>query len=70
MNQPVELSLEQKFSLRSFEDQVKAMSHQQAQDFLLMLYQQMLVKDTMFKELLKKSWGIDSNPSSAGDTGF
>jgi hypothetical protein len=30
MNQPIELSLEQEFSLRTFADQVKQMSREQA----------------------------------------
>ncbi|MBD2541618.1 NblA/ycf18 family protein [Coleofasciculus sp. FACHB-SPT36] len=35
MNQPIELSLEQKFSIRSFSDQVQNMSREQAQEFLI-----------------------------------
>jgi hypothetical protein len=34
MNQSIELSLEQEFSLRSFADQVQQMSREQAQEFL------------------------------------
>jgi hypothetical protein len=33
MSQPVELTLEQQFSIRSFETQVQQMSREQAQDF-------------------------------------
>jgi len=32
MDQPIELSLEQQFSLRSFETQVRQMSREQAQE--------------------------------------
>lgn len=60
MNQPIELSLEQEFSLRSFADQVQHMSHEQAQEFLLVLYQQMLVRETMYRDFLKHEWRLDS----------
>lgn len=58
--QPVELSLEQKFNLRSFESQVRQMSHDQAKEFLLKLYEQMLVKETLYRHLLKGAMGIES----------
>ncbi len=38
MNNPIELTLEQQFSLRSFESQVAQMSREQAQEFLVKLY--------------------------------
>ncbi|WP_017304693.1 NblA/ycf18 family protein [Spirulina subsalsa] len=60
MSQPIELSLEQQFSIRSFEDQVKKMSREQAQDFLVKMYEQMLARENMYKEFLKHEWGIDS----------
>jgi hypothetical protein len=58
MSQSSELSLEQKFSLRSFESQVQHMSREQAQEFLVKLYEQMLVRETMYREFLKHEWGI------------
>ncbi|AVH66252.1 phycobilisome degradation family protein [Nostoc sp. 'Peltigera membranacea cyanobiont' 213] len=60
MNQPIELSLEQEFSLRTFSDQVQHMSHEQAQEFLLMLYKQMMIRETTYQELLKHQWELDS----------
>lgn len=60
MSQPVELTLEQKFSIRSFESQVNRMSREQAQEFLVKLYQQMIVRENMYKEFLKHEWGISS----------
>jgi hypothetical protein len=60
MSQPVELTLEQKFSIRSFETQVNRMSREQAQEFLIKLYQQMIVRENMYKEFLKHEWGISS----------
>ncbi|MCC5669587.1 NblA/ycf18 family protein [Nostoc sp. CHAB 5784] len=54
MNQPIELSLEQEFSLRTFADVVQQMSGEQAQEFLLMLYKQMMIREKTYQELLKQ----------------
>ena len=62
MNQPIELSLEQQFSIRSFETQVQNMSHEQAKDFLVKLYQQMVMREATYKQLLKYQWGLESGP--------
>lgn len=59
MSKPFDLSLEQQFSIRSFEHQVRDMSHEQAQEFLVNLYAQMMVKENNYKQLLKHQWGID-----------
>jgi hypothetical protein len=62
MDTPVELSLEQQFSLRSFETQVERMSHEQAQHFLVKLYEQMMMRETMYKHFLKHQWGLEARP--------
>jgi Phycobilisome degradation protein nblA len=62
MDHPVQLSLEQQFSLKSFESQVSRMSHQQAQDFLVKLYEQMMLRETLYKHFLKDHWGIATPP--------
>jgi hypothetical protein len=62
MNQPIELSLEQQFSIRSFETQVQKMSREQAQDFLVKLYEQMMLRETMYKHFLKHEWGLEPGP--------
>ena len=54
--------MEQQFSLRSFETQVARMSHEQAQEFLVKLYGQMMMRETMYKRFLKHEWGIGSAP--------
>lgn len=59
MSQPVELSLEQQFSIRSFESQVQQMSREQAQEFLVKLYEQMLMRETMYRYFLKQQWGLE-----------
>lgn len=61
MNQPVKLSLEQQFNIRSFETQVQKMSHEQAQEFLVKLYQQMVMREATYKELLKHQWGMEGS---------
>ena len=53
------LSLEQKLSIRQFNDKVKQMSHEQAQEFLLYLYQQMLIRENQYKDIIKHQWGIE-----------
>ncbi|MBC6473923.1 MAG: NblA/ycf18 family protein [Hormoscilla sp. GM102CHS1] len=59
MNQPIELSLEQQFSIRSFQSQVQKMSREQAQEFLVKLYEQMIVRENMYKQFLKYEWGLE-----------
>lgn len=59
MNQPIQLSLEQQFNIRSFETQVQHMSLEQAQDFLVKLYKQMMMREATYKELLKHQWGLE-----------
>ncbi|NHC36067.1 NblA/ycf18 family protein [Scytonema millei] len=56
MDRAIELTLEQEFSLRSFADQVKQMSREQAQEFLLVQYKHMMIQETTYQELLKKNW--------------
>jgi hypothetical protein len=62
MSQPAELSLEQQFNIRSFQSQVEKMSQEQAQDFLIKLYEQMMVRENMYKAFLKHQWGLGDNP--------
>jgi Phycobilisome degradation protein nblA len=58
MDTPFELSLEQQFSLRAFSEQVKDLSQEQAQAFLVDLYRQMIVKETMYQHFLKHRLGF------------
>jgi len=59
MNQPIQLSLEQQFSIRSFQSQVQKMSREQAQKFLVKLYEQMIVRENMYKQFIKYEWGLE-----------
>ena len=58
MNKPIELSLEQEFSIRSFADIVQQMSREQAQEFLIVLHKQMIIQKTMYEEFLKYKWNL------------
>ena len=62
MDHPIELSLEQQFNIRSFETQVQQMSREQAQNFLIDLYKQMMMRETMYKHFLKHQWGLEPGP--------
>jgi Phycobilisome degradation protein nblA len=64
MSQPFELSLEQQFSVRSFQTQIQEMSREQAQDFLVKLYTQMIWQESTYKNLLKREWGLENSPIS------
>jgi len=55
MEFPIELTLEQQFRLQSLKDQVKNLSQQEAQEFLLEVLRQMMVKDNLVKHLLKQA---------------
>ena len=59
MSEIQKMSLEQKFSLRSFETQVQQMSREQAQEFLVKLYEQMILRENMYKEFIKHQWGLE-----------
>ena len=54
MNFPIELSLEQKFNLKLYGDQVKALSPEESQKFLLEVLRQLMVKDNMLKHVMKQ----------------
>lgn len=59
MNEPVTLTLEQQFNVRSFETQVRQLSREQAQKMLVSMYEQMLARDVMYRQMIAKRWGIE-----------
>jgi Phycobilisome degradation protein nblA len=65
MSRSFDLSLEQQFSIRSFEHQVKDMSHEQTQEFLVNLYRQMMLQENSYKNLIKHQWGMDTPEQQA-----
>lgn len=50
-----QLSLEQQFKLQLFGQQVKQLSQQEAQEFVLELLRQAMVKDNIVKQILKNA---------------
>ena len=53
MEMPAKLSIEQQFKLKVYQDQVKTLTREQAQEYLLEVLRQMMVKDNLVKHLLK-----------------
>ena len=53
MDTSASLSLEQQFKLEVLKDQVKGLTQEQAQDYLIEVFRQMMVKDNLMKQLLK-----------------
>jgi hypothetical protein len=58
----LELSLEQQFSLRQSETVVANLSQAQAQQFLMEVLQQLLIKDNVIRSLLKSQLGLETAP--------
>lgn len=52
-NLPGNLSLEQEFKLQVVKDQVSGLSLEQAQEYVVEVMRQMMVKDNLVKHLLK-----------------
>lgn len=52
------LTIEQEFHLRKIADQTKSLSQQQAQELIVELQRQMMMKDNLFKQLIKHEWQI------------
>jgi hypothetical protein len=65
MSRSFDLSLEQQFNIRSFEHQIKDMSHEQTQEFLVNLYRQMMIQENSYKNLIKHQWGMDTPEQQA-----
>lgn len=49
------LTLEQQFQLRMYQDQVFSLSQEQAQEFLVEILRQMMVKDNLLKHFIKNA---------------
>ena len=65
MSKSFDLSLEQQFNIRSFEHQIKDMSHEQTQEFLVNLYRQMMLQENSYKNIIKHQWGMDTPEQQA-----
>jgi len=64
MSNDQQLSLEQEFNVRSFETKVEQMSLEQAQQCLIKLYRDSIVREETYKQLLKYQWGIAPDPEA------
>ena len=53
MESPISLTVEQQFTLRVLTEQVKSLNKEQAQEYLLEVLRQMMVKDNVVKQLMK-----------------
>lgn len=53
METPGKLSLEQEFKLKMLREQTRSLNLEQAQEYVVELLRQMMVKDNLFKQLLK-----------------
>lgn len=52
---PGSLSMEQQFKLQVLKDQVQGLSLEQAQEYVVEVMRQMMVKDNLVKHLLKNA---------------
>lgn len=53
MNGIEQLTVEQQFKLKVLSEEVRTLSKEKAQEYLLEMFRQMMVKDNLFKQLLK-----------------
>lgn len=58
MSKPNQLSLEQKFMLKKIAHQTKSLSQEQSQELIVELQRQIMIKDNLYKQLIKHDWGI------------
>lgn len=64
MNTSNQLTLEQEFSLKSFADLVEKMSREQAQELLIEQHHLMMVRETLYRDLLKQEWNLELDYAS------
>jgi len=55
MDLPLDLSLEQQFQMKVYQEQVKDLSTEQAHAFLLEIMRQLMVKDNVIRHLMKQT---------------
>lgn len=61
MDSDYQLSLEQDLNQRLFSDQVQQMSREQAQAVLVQLHEEMMIRENLYREILKDAWGIEED---------
>lgn len=55
MDIPMGLNLEQEFTLRTYKEQVKKLSTEESQEYLLEVLRQLMIKENMIKHLIKQA---------------
>ena len=55
MEKNAQLSLEQQFKLKILQEQVQNLTKEEAQEYVLEIFRQMMVKDNLVKHLLKNA---------------
>jgi hypothetical protein len=58
MHESTKLSLEQQFNIRSFAAQTSSMTREEVQELIVKLYEESIVRENIYKEMLKHQWGI------------
>lgn len=53
------LTLEQKFNLRSFSDQISHMSEAQSRSYLSWLYDQYVIREAFYRQISGNKWTIE-----------
>ncbi|MBF2055626.1 MAG: NblA/ycf18 family protein [Cyanobacterium sp. T60_A2020_053] len=54
-NNEASLTLEQQFKLEVLKEQVKGLNREQAQQYLVEIFRQMMVKDNLVKQLMRNA---------------
>lgn len=57
----LELTLEQEFTLKLYEDQVKSLSPEEAQEVLLVILHHLMLKDNVIKCLCRQHLGLGND---------
>lgn len=52
------LSLEQEFNLKKIATQANNLNRQQAQELIVELQRQIMIKDNLYKQIIKQEWGM------------
>lgn len=68
-NQNQNISLEQEFQVQSFARKVETISQEEAKELLVDLYKSTIIRENLFREIIKESWGIDKDITEALEIG-
>ncbi|MDY7022659.1 MAG: NblA/ycf18 family protein [Cyanobacteriota bacterium] len=63
------MSLEQQFKVQSFARKVETISPEEAKELLVDLYKSTIIRENLFREILKDTWGIEQDITEALEIG-